>query len=96
MSIMPKFGSRDITSKLRRTTNAVAQTAAPLNAAQKRALKTAQMAVYLKQVGRKAQKGVEPNDRRESYQLGEEDLEIPPAADGSVDEGGRRHARISR
>ena len=41
-----------------------------LNAAQKRALKTAQMAVYLKQVGRKAQKGVEPNDRRDSVPVG--------------------------
>jgi hypothetical protein len=42
-----------------------------LNASQKRALKTARMAIYLKQVGRKAQKRTEPNDRRDSYGVGE-------------------------
>jgi hypothetical protein len=34
------------------------------NAAQKRALKSAEIARFMKEVGRKAQKGVEPNDRR--------------------------------
>jgi len=34
------------------------------NAAQKRALKTAELAVFVKKAGRKAQKRTEPNDRR--------------------------------
>ena len=39
------------------------------NAAQKRALKSARLAVFLREVGRQAQKGVEPNDRRDTYDL---------------------------
>ncbi len=35
-----------------------------LNADQKRALKTARLQVFVQQYGRKAQKGIEPNDRR--------------------------------
>jgi hypothetical protein len=34
------------------------------NATQKRALKSAQLSEFMQQYGRKAQKGVEPNDRR--------------------------------
>ena len=34
-----------------------------LNADQKRALKTARLQLFVQQYGRKAQKGVEPNDR---------------------------------
>lgn len=49
-----------------------------LNAAQKRALKAARMATYLKRVGRKAQKGVEPNDRRHSYDFGEKISRMSP------------------
>lgn len=49
-----------------------------LNASQKRALKTARMAIYLKQVGRKAQRGVEPNDRRDSYGIGQKLRQISP------------------
>lgn len=49
-----------------------------LNAAQKRALKTARLAIFLKEVGRKAQKGVEPNDRRDSYDLGDKIRKISP------------------
>jgi len=40
-----------------------------LNASKKRALKSARMAIYLKQVGRKAQKGEEPNDRHDWSEL---------------------------
>jgi hypothetical protein len=35
-----------------------------LNADQKRALKVATVSVFVQQYGRKAQRGVEPNDRR--------------------------------
>lgn len=49
-----------------------------LNAAQKRALKTARMAIYLKQVGKKAQKGTEPNDRQDTYGLNQSVRRIPP------------------
>ena len=49
-----------------------------LNKAQKRALKTAEIAVFLKQFGRKAQKRVEPNDRRYSHEL-ESKLKAMPA-----------------
>ncbi len=34
-----------------------------LNAAQRRSLKSAEIAQFMKAAGRKAQKGVEPNDR---------------------------------
>ena len=37
-----------------------------LNADQKRALKAATVSVFVQQYGRKAQRGVEPNDRRYS------------------------------
>ena len=49
-----------------------------LNATQKRALKTAELAVYLKQAGRKAQRGVEPNDRSDSYELRNKIRKIAP------------------
>ncbi len=49
-----------------------------LNAAQKRALKAAKLAVYLKEVGRRAQKRTEPNDRRDSYDLGDKIRNISP------------------
>jgi hypothetical protein len=42
-----------------------------LNADQKRALKTAGLQRFIRQYGRKAQKGIEPNDRR--YQRETED-----------------------
>ncbi|WP_156434655.1 hypothetical protein [Bradyrhizobium lablabi] len=37
-----------------------------LNASRKRALQAATVSVFLQQYGRKAQRGVEPNDRRYS------------------------------
>lgn len=49
-----------------------------LNASQKRALKAAKLAVYLKEVGRRAQKQTEPNDRRDSYGLGDKIRKISP------------------
>lgn len=49
-----------------------------LNASKRRALKAAQMAVYLKQVGRKAQKRMEPNDRHDWYGLGEKIRKLSP------------------
>jgi hypothetical protein len=40
-----------------------------LNADQRRALKAATVSVFLRQYGRKAQRGVEPNDRRYSREV---------------------------
>ena len=40
-----------------------------LNADQKRALKAAVVCVFTQQYGRKAQRGVEPNDRRYSREM---------------------------
>ncbi len=40
-----------------------------LNADQKRALKAATVSIFVQQYGRKAQRGVEPNDRRYSREL---------------------------
>ena len=49
-----------------------------LNKAQKRALKAAELAVFLKQFGRKAQKGREPNDRHYSRELESKLRAVPP------------------
>ena len=40
-----------------------------LNAEQKRALKVATVSVFLRNYGRRAQRGVEPNDRRYSREV---------------------------
>jgi hypothetical protein len=40
-----------------------------LNAERKRALKAAAVSVFVRQYGRKAQRGVEPNDRRYSRDI---------------------------
>jgi hypothetical protein len=40
-----------------------------LNAERKRALKAAAVSLFMRQYGRKAQRGVEPNDRRYSREV---------------------------
>jgi hypothetical protein len=49
-----------------------------LNADQRKALKAARLAIYLREVGRKAQRRMEPNDRRDTYGLGEKIRSISP------------------
>jgi hypothetical protein len=48
-----------------------------LNAAQRKALKAARLATFLREAGRKAQRGTEPNDRRDTYDLGRKIRSIP-------------------
>ena len=51
-----------------------------LNAAEKRARKTADLQQFVQQYGRKAQKGVEPNDRRYDRRLEKAVKTMPPEA----------------
>lgn len=50
-------------------TDAAKPTRRHLNADQKRALRAAIISVFARQYGRKAQRGVEPNDRRYSREM---------------------------
>jgi hypothetical protein len=49
-----------------------------LNAAQKRALKAAQVRRFVQQYGRAAQRGVEPNDRRYDQEIAESVRRMSP------------------
>ena len=49
-----------------------------LNSSQRRALKTAELAAFLKATGRKAQKGVEPNDRHYDRGFAKSLRRMPP------------------
>ena len=51
-----------------------------LNADQKRALKAATVDLFLRQYGRKAQRGVEPNDRRYSREVEKALKQLKPEA----------------
>lgn len=49
-----------------------------LNIDEKRALKAASLQLFVKDYGRKAQKGVEPNDRRYSREVEQIAKRLPP------------------
>jgi hypothetical protein len=49
-----------------------------LNVGERRALKTADISVFIRQYGRKAQRGVEPNDRRYDERLARRIRQVKP------------------
>ena len=60
------------------------------NRQQRLALKAADVAIFVRQYGRKAQKGVEPNDRSYNSNV-ERRIGHGPAGAGSADAGRRGH-----